>query len=236
MGWEGAYEVSSLGRIRRLNPCRTLSPSANTSGHLALRLWSDGTPTNALLHRLVCEAFHGPPPEGKPWALHKDDDKSNNTPENLYWGTRRDNQRDAVRNLRHVNSKKKECIRGHALTGDNLYVTKSGRRECRTCGRRTRSQWKKNRGPEDLSDNSTIHGTETGYFIYKCKCPPCAQAGSTAGKRHRSRRNAKGLQPGDPAHGTSKGYKTWGCKCSRCRAWNSAYEAKRKERLKSDKS
>jgi hypothetical protein len=40
---------------------------------------------------LVCEAFHGPPPEGKPVVIHKDEDAHNNTPENLKWGTQKEN-------------------------------------------------------------------------------------------------------------------------------------------------
>lgn len=35
--------------------------------------------------------------------------------------------------------RKSVCKRGHALTGDNLYVTPDGRRQCRTCQNR-RSQ------------------------------------------------------------------------------------------------
>lgn len=50
------------------------------------------------VHRLVCEAFHGPPPPGKPHALHRDDDTTNNTPGNLYWGTTQDNANDRKRN------------------------------------------------------------------------------------------------------------------------------------------
>lgn len=32
-----------------------------------------------------------------------------------------------------LNAKKHECIRGHALAGENLYVTPDGRRQCRAC-------------------------------------------------------------------------------------------------------
>ena len=33
------------------------------------------------------------------------------------------------------NARKEKCKRGHPLSGDNLYVTKRGFRNCRTCGR-----------------------------------------------------------------------------------------------------
>ena len=41
--------------------------------------------------RLVAEAFHGPAPFPKAQVLHLDDDTDNNRPENLRWGTHREN-------------------------------------------------------------------------------------------------------------------------------------------------
>jgi hypothetical protein len=41
--------------------------------------------------RLVCEAFHGPAPDGKPVCMHLDEDSRNNTPPNLRWGTQKEN-------------------------------------------------------------------------------------------------------------------------------------------------
>lgn len=46
---------------------------------------------NLKVHRLVCEAFHGPPPEGKPFVLHADENSLNNRPENLSWGSQKEN-------------------------------------------------------------------------------------------------------------------------------------------------
>jgi hypothetical protein len=45
---------------------------------------------NLKVHRLVCEAFHGPCPAGME-TLHRDEDALNNRPENLCWGTRKEN-------------------------------------------------------------------------------------------------------------------------------------------------
>jgi hypothetical protein len=42
-------------------------------------------------HRLVCEAFHGPAPKGKPGCLHSDENARNNRPHNLAWGTQKEN-------------------------------------------------------------------------------------------------------------------------------------------------
>lgn len=48
--------------------------------------------------RLVLFAFMGPPPKGKPCALHFDDDPNNNDLSNLRWGSRADNVADQIRN------------------------------------------------------------------------------------------------------------------------------------------
>lgn len=44
------------------------------------------------VHQLVCEAFHGPKPFPGAIVLHKNEDPSVNTPDNLEWGTRKQNQ------------------------------------------------------------------------------------------------------------------------------------------------
>jgi hypothetical protein len=41
--------------------------------------------------RLVCEAFHGPPPPDRTVCMHLDENSRNNRPENLAWGTQKEN-------------------------------------------------------------------------------------------------------------------------------------------------
>lgn len=41
--------------------------------------------------QLVCEAFHGPKPFAKAVTIHLDEDPSNNKPDNLKWGTQKEN-------------------------------------------------------------------------------------------------------------------------------------------------
>ena len=43
------------------------------------------------IHRLVCEAFHGPAPSKRSVVLHLDENALNNNPENLRWGTQKEN-------------------------------------------------------------------------------------------------------------------------------------------------
>ena len=51
--------------------------------------------------QIVCDAWHGPRPSDKHGALHKDDNKCNDAPANLYWGTDSDNRADAITNGIH---------------------------------------------------------------------------------------------------------------------------------------
>ena len=46
---------------------------------------------NMKIHRLVCEAFHGPAPFPKAVVIHLDENALNNRPENLKWGTQKEN-------------------------------------------------------------------------------------------------------------------------------------------------
>ncbi len=43
------------------------------------------------VHQLVCEAFHGPRPFADAVVIHLDENAHNNRPENLRWGTQKEN-------------------------------------------------------------------------------------------------------------------------------------------------
>lgn len=46
---------------------------------------------NIKVHQAVCEAFHGPKPFPESVVIHIDEDALNNRPENLKWGTQKEN-------------------------------------------------------------------------------------------------------------------------------------------------
>ena len=46
---------------------------------------------NIKVHRAVCEAFHGEPPFEGAIVIHLDEDSTNNRPDNLKWGTQKEN-------------------------------------------------------------------------------------------------------------------------------------------------
>jgi len=70
--------------------------SVHRSGHLQMKVRVNGVYRHAYVHRLVCEAFHGPCPEGRE-CRHKDGNPLNNAETNLTWGTKAENIADKVK-------------------------------------------------------------------------------------------------------------------------------------------
>lgn len=103
-GYEGRYEVSSLGRVRSLPrkycpAARILRERLNKCGYVGAALYSESGPRTFLVHRLVCLAFLGDPPSDRPDVNHIDGDKRNNALENLEWTNDRLNHAHAIRVL-----------------------------------------------------------------------------------------------------------------------------------------
>jgi hypothetical protein len=74
-----------------------------TGGYLIVKVLQDGIRVNQYVHRLICEAFHGPSRDPlKQNACHRNDIKDDNRAENLYWGSDLDNKQDAIRNGRTI--------------------------------------------------------------------------------------------------------------------------------------
>ncbi len=109
VGYEGIYEVSSLGQVRRVGPAarhgaghgggvrigRIRQPQT-VRGYLVVLLWKEGRYQPFLVHRLAAAAFLGPLPDGYE-INHRDGDKTNNRPENLEYVTRSANMLHAYR-------------------------------------------------------------------------------------------------------------------------------------------
>ena len=121
-GWEGLYEVSSLGRIKSLprtvlakgrkpyvRPERFMSLQADRYGYKYCDLTRDAKHHRRSVHVLVAQAWHGPKPEEGMGALHRNGIESDNRPENLYWGTPKQNYEDAVRHGRYTRDRGKLC-------------------------------------------------------------------------------------------------------------------------------
>ena len=103
LGFEGWYEVSDQGRVRRMRKAnrtysgRILKPTINPDGYSMVELWTGrGTSTRIAVHRLVAMAFIGPP-EARHEVNHIDGNPSNNVRENLEWVTHAENMQHAHR-------------------------------------------------------------------------------------------------------------------------------------------
>lgn len=104
--YEGYYEVSNLGRVKRLERLQTY-PDGHTQnlkeyisngalaiyGYLQVSLSKDGKRTKRYIHDLVAESFI-PNPNNLKEVNHKDYNKANNRVTNLEWCTHQENMTD----------------------------------------------------------------------------------------------------------------------------------------------
>ena len=113
------YEVSDHGQVRSVDMVvraksgasakrkgRVLAKVVTSAGYYAVTLTDGKHKKQLLIHRLVAQAFLGPPPHHDAHVLHGDGSRTNNYVGNLRWGTPADNHADT---LRH----------GRRLTGEN---------------------------------------------------------------------------------------------------------------------
>lgn len=104
-GYEGLYEASNRGQIRRLRQVhgmtraigRIVKPVVGENGYARVSLSKEGFTTNHAVHRLVLTAFCGPPPFEGAHAAHNDGNAGFNALTNLRWASPTENQRDVDR-------------------------------------------------------------------------------------------------------------------------------------------
>lgn len=120
-GYEGLYQVSSLGRVRSLDrlvvykngkKClhkgKLLIGTDNGRGYLIVNLRKDGVRKSFLIHRLVAEAFI-PNPDNKLTVDHMNRNRADNRMDNLRWATRLE-QADNTDNKKPIVAIKGETI------------------------------------------------------------------------------------------------------------------------------
>ena len=102
-GYEGFYEVSNMGFVRSLDRSvpnglgykrfrkgQIIKMWPNSKGYMRCQLSYNNDKKFYLVHRLVAEAFI-PKVNGLPEINHKDEDKTNNSVDNLEWCDRKYN-------------------------------------------------------------------------------------------------------------------------------------------------
>ena len=98
-GYEGLYEVSNTGMVRSLRHNKIMSPNTNRYGYKYINLCKDGIIKTKTIHRLVAQVFI-PNPDNLPEVNHKDEDKTNNSVDNLEWCVHIYNMNYRTRNIR----------------------------------------------------------------------------------------------------------------------------------------
>lgn len=89
VGYEGLYEVSSFGRVRRCSSANRLHTDGILrptlrAGYLKVRLSKEGKLKDKNIHRMVAESFI-PNPSNCKYVNHIDECKTNNYVSNLEW-------------------------------------------------------------------------------------------------------------------------------------------------------
>ena len=121
-GYEGLYEVSNDGRVRRLRftngshdfeKVRECKQTLNTWGYMTVNLSKNGKGSTKRVHRLVANAFLG---ESNLQIDHIDGNKQNNRLDNLEYVTPKENTNRAwEKGLAKYTDERKEKLRKIAL-------------------------------------------------------------------------------------------------------------------------
>lgn len=113
------YEISNIGRIRNKKTQKIISQRKNNGGYMIANLYKNGVPKTYIVHRLVADVFL-PKEQGKNYVNHRDEDKTNNSVNNLEWcdvlynntyGTRIENASKKVRKAINQYDKNNNFIR-----------------------------------------------------------------------------------------------------------------------------
>ena len=143
-GYEGIYQVSNYGEVRsldrieqcngteRLRKGRTMLPRKIKDGYLSVGLRNGSRQKGKLVHRLVAEAFIRNP-NNLPEVNHKDENKENNSVENLEWCDAAYNIRYGTGIERRAAQIRKEIVQ-YSLDGDELTIFNSITEAARAIG------------------------------------------------------------------------------------------------------
>lgn len=111
-GYEGIYQVSSLGRVKALenkdratHRAEHILSQTDNKGYRNVALCFEGKMKTYQVHRLVAIAFLNKP-SGKDFVDHINTIKCDNRVENLRWCTELENNRNPLTRIHHSESKR----------------------------------------------------------------------------------------------------------------------------------
>lgn len=134
-GYDGAYQVSDLGRVRSLKfgRVKVLRPGNNGNEYLRVNLSNGGKIKRFYIHRLVAQAFIKNDDETKIYINHIDECKQNNRLWNLEYCTAQYNSTYNDIHHRHITYKRdklKELYDPYLSIKENLEIFKENGIEC----------------------------------------------------------------------------------------------------------
>jgi len=139
-GWPVFYTVTKCGRIFSTAQTgkKELSQSVGEGYSRVGICIKPRTGATKSVHRAVALAWL-PNPDNLPFVCHKDDDKSNNHVDNLYWGNYKTNAKDAIRNNKTIKGSVVGCSKlteGNVVWIRNNFVKGCSKRGSRAMARK----------------------------------------------------------------------------------------------------
>lgn len=193
-GWEGLYEVSDQGRVRRVAPSRgtraghILTPATGIDGYsMAALTRSPGQRRSVRVHRLVAAAFLGNPPHGREQVNHRNGLKHDNRVLNLEWVS-------ASENVRHAYATGLQPSRKGESNGRAKLT--------RTQVREIRKRYSKGEASKDLADEFRVTKTQL-LAIIDHEVWTSAGGSKAPRSKHRNRSKTASIPTGS-ANGNSK--------------------------------
>ena len=116
-GYEGKYQVSNLGNIRNIKTGRIMKQHKTKEGYMRIALCKNNKYKKYYVHRLVLETFK-PNSNNELQVNHIDENKENNTLENLEWMTAKENANHGTRTERAA---KGHMIPVYCITNNKVY-------------------------------------------------------------------------------------------------------------------
>lgn len=139
-GYDGAYQVSDLGRVRshKSGEWKVRRASKDKDGYLQVGLCKDGKEKKFKVHRLVSQAFIENDDDTKIYINHRDECKQNNRIWNLEYCTAQYNstynnihlRRKQYIHTKYKRDKIKELYRPDLSVDDNLEIFRTNGIEC----------------------------------------------------------------------------------------------------------